>query len=62
MTLPAAAGVLAWEAVKLWRTAADAEADHRTAAMLMTVLVVLCVVTLANVLQRGGRREECQRA
>jgi hypothetical protein len=58
VTLPAAAGVLAWEAVKLWGTPADAEADHRGAAMLTTLLVAFCVGTLANVLQRGGRRQE----
>ena len=57
VTLPAAACVLAWEAVKLWRTPADAEADHRMAAMVMTVLVAVCGGTLANVLQRGGRWE-----
>jgi len=58
VTLPAAACVLAWEAVKLWGIPADAEADHRGAAMLMTLLVAFCVGTLANVAQSGGGRHQ----
>jgi hypothetical protein len=58
VTLPAAAGVLAWEGVKLWITAADAEAEHRGAAILMTLLVAFCVGTLANVAQSAGRQGE----
>ena len=58
VTLAAVACVLAWEAVKLWRTSVDPEANHRTGAILMTLLVAFCVGTLANVAQSGGRREE----
>ena len=61
VTLPAAACVLAWEAVRLWRAPADAEADYRMAAMVMTVLVAFCLGTLANVLQRDGQRSACKR-
>lgn len=61
VTLPAAAAVLGWEGVNLWITAADAEADHRGAAILITLLVAFCGGTLANVLHRGGRRKERQR-
>ena len=58
VTLAAVACVLALEAVKLWRTSVDAGANHRAAAILMTLSVPFCVGTLANVAKSGGRREQ----
>ena len=58
VTLGALTCMLALEAVRLWRTSVDEEARPGTAAMLMTVLVAVCGMTLVNVLQRDRRREE----
>lgn len=51
VTLAAVACVLAWEALQLWRASVEPTGEHRSAAVLMTVLVVFCVGTLAHVAQ-----------